>query len=123
MDKAQALHNFWSSFGLPAYDENSVPEDAVMPYITYEVATDSLGYAIALTASIWYHSFSWKEITEKTEEIATAIDAINPVGIKIDHGRLCIFRGSPFAQRMGDDSDKMIRRMVLNITAEFLTAH
>ena len=40
MDKAQALHSFWSGFGLTAYDENTVPDGAQLPYITYEVEGD-----------------------------------------------------------------------------------
>lgn len=32
-------------------------------------------------------------------------------------------RGSPFAQRMSDPNDDMIRRIYINITAEFLTAY
>ena len=40
MNKEQAIHFFWSQFGLPAYDENSVPDDAQMPYITYNVVID-----------------------------------------------------------------------------------
>ncbi len=123
MDKAQALHNFWSSFGLPAYDALTVPDDAQMPYITYEVATDSLGNSVFLTASIWYNNLSWKDVTEKSEQIAKAIYDLYPSGIKINDGRLYISKGSPFAIRMNDDTDKMIRRIVLNIVAEFLTAY
>ena len=41
MTAEQTLHSFWSSFGLTAYDENSVPDDAVLPYITYSVSYDS----------------------------------------------------------------------------------
>mgnify|MGYP007057717663 CR=1 FL=1 len=28
MNKTQALHQFWNSFGIDAYEENSVPDDA-----------------------------------------------------------------------------------------------
>ena len=38
MDNEQAYRAFWASFGLNAYDENTVPEDAELPYITYEYA-------------------------------------------------------------------------------------
>ena len=31
MDKFQAQQSFWSSFGLTAYDENTVPDDAEYP--------------------------------------------------------------------------------------------
>lgn len=41
MTKAAALHSFFSGFGLTAYEENSVPDDAVFPYITYSLTTDS----------------------------------------------------------------------------------
>lgn len=123
MDKAQALQKFWSSFGLPAWDELSVPEDAQMPYITYETATDSFDNTVYLSASIWYRQLSWKDITKKTEEISRAIYDMNPIGTKIEGGRMVIFPDTPFARRMADESDRMIRRMVISITAEFLTAH
>ena len=52
MDKGQAIHNFWSQFGLPAYEENTVPATAGNQYITYSVQTDSLGSVLNLFG-IW----------------------------------------------------------------------
>jgi hypothetical protein len=121
MDKAQALHSFWSSFGLDAYDMNTVPTGASMPYITYEVSTDSLDNVVNLTASIWYHSMSWAEITQKADEIALRLSAGGQT-VKLDAGYLWITPGSPFAQRMDDPTDDAIRRIILNVQAEFLTA-
>ena len=43
MTKEQALYKFWISFGMQAYEENSVPSDATFPYITYQLVTDSIG--------------------------------------------------------------------------------
>lgn len=43
MTKEAALYNFWSMFGITAYEENAVPSDAKFPYITYQVVTDSFG--------------------------------------------------------------------------------
>lgn len=123
MDKAQALQNFWESFGIPAYEQTTVPESATMPYITYSVSTDSLGNVVNMYASIWYHSTSWKDISEKTEQIARYIVGMNPPSIKFDGGRLYIAKGTPFAQRMEDPNDDMIRRMYLNIQAEYLSAY
>lgn len=118
MDKAQAIYNFWAGFALPAYDETQVlPEDAPLPRITYETATDSFGQEIALTASLWYYSTSWKDITQKAAEISQSIGMGGKI-IRTDNGALWIKRGSPFAQRMGDSNDS-IRRIVLNISAEF----
>lgn len=123
MDKAQVLQNFWESFGIPAYEQTTVPESATMPYITYSVSTDSLGNVVNMYASIWYHSTSWKDISEKTEQIARYIVGMNPPSIKFDGGRLYIAKGTPFAQRMEDPNDDMIRRMYLNIQAEYLSAY
>lgn len=123
MDKAQALQNFWESFGIPAYEQTTVPESATMPYITYSVSTDSLDNVVNMYASVWYHSTSWKDISEKTEQISRYIVSMNPPSIKFDGGRLYIAKGTPFAQRMADPNDDMIRRMYLNIQAEYLSAY
>jgi len=117
MDKAQALYNFWAGFSLPAYDESVVPEDAPFPRVTYETNTDSFGTEIALTASLWYKSTSWAEITRKAAEISHYIGMGGKI-INIDGGALWIKRASPFAQRFADENDS-IRRIVLNISAEF----
>lgn len=123
MTKGQAIQAFWESFGLTAYDETTVPDDAPLPYITYSVKTDSFDNVVLVNASLWYRSYSWKEISEKTEEIAMAIIKMNPPSIKIDGGRLYITKGVPFAQRMREDSDDAIRRMLLNVNYEFLTEY
>lgn len=123
--KEQALQSFWSSFGLKSYDESTVPtgENAPQfPYLTYNVVVDSIGNPVALTASLWYRSSSWKDVTEKSEEIAQNIGYGGKL-VHFDGGAIWIKRGSPFAQRMADDSDDVIRRIYMNIEAEFLTAN
>lgn len=122
MTKGQALQTFWQSFGLPAYDENTVPQTAVMPYITYSVQMGNLDSVLMLSGSVWYRSSSWKEIEEKTAEIAKAVGEHAFYKTKVDGGYLWITQGSPFAQRMSD-TDDMIRRMYINLHGEFLTAY
>lgn len=125
MTKAQAMYNFYSSFGLPAYEENSVPTTdeggaPEFPYITYELDTDGFGSEVALTASIWYRTSSWSEANAKAEKISEYIGR-GGVTLSCDGGAIWIKRGKPFAQRMGDDSDNMIKRIYMNISVEFLT--
>ncbi len=122
MTKAAAIYQFWSSFGLTAYEENTVPEDAAFPYITYQLATDSFDRDVAATASLWYRGESWTAINAKTEEISAHIGLGGKI-IKCDGGRIWIKRGQPFAQNMGDESDDLIKRKYLNLTFEFLTAN
>lgn len=125
MDKWQALQAFWSSFDLPAYDENSVPDDAVMPYITYGGATDSWDYDVPMTASIWYRSSSWEAISLKAEQIAKAIaeNGYYCTPIMSGAGYMVIRKNNVFAQRMNDPEDDSIRRILLSIIVEFLTAY
>ena len=129
MDKAQALHNFWSGFGIPAFDETSVPDEQdradlygdAFPYITYTVATDSFEAPVTLNASLWYKSNSWADISKKTEEIAQKIEEAYPITTEIDNGRIFITKGRPFAQRMEEPNDDNVRRMYLTISVEYLT--
>lgn len=122
MDKSQAIHEFWSQFGLTAYDENTVPDDASMPYITYEVSIGSLDDSINMGGSIWYRSTSWKEISQKADEIEKTVNRNGYYISNINnHEYLYITKGIPFYQRMSDPADDMIRRIYFNLTAEFLS--
>lgn len=121
MTKAAAIYNFWNSFDIPAYEENSVPTDATFPYITYQLVTDSFDTDVQMTASIWYRGSSWVEANAKAEEISQTISQGGKI-LNCDNGKIWLKRGTPFAQNMGDDTDNLIKRKYLNITAEFFTA-
>lgn len=51
MTAEQVVHSFWSSFGLTAYDENSVPDNAQLPYITYNLSYDAFENEVAMSGS------------------------------------------------------------------------
>ena len=121
MTKSAAIYQFWSSFGLTAYEENTVSDDAKFPYITYQLVTDSFDREVPVTASLWYRSESWTEINAKTEEISQKISRGGKI-IPCDGGAIWLKRGQPFSQSMVDESDNLIKRKYLNITAEFMTA-
>lgn len=120
MTKAEALYGFWSSFGLPVYEEGSVPEDAVLPYITYPLMLGDWGQEIPITADLWYRTTTLLGINDKTNEIARRI-GLGGVKLSCSGGHIHLYCGSPWAQLMGDPDDDMIRRMHLNITARFNT--
>lgn len=119
MNKAQALHEFWSSFGIPAYESTTVNDERVGDfYITYDVKTDSLDRAVSMSASIWQKgTASWEDVTLKAEQISDALIQVKT--IPLDVGYLYITRGQPFAQRMADE-DESVRRIYINIMAEYL---
>lgn len=120
MNEAKALHEFWSSFGWKAYDEQTVPsedQNPEIPRITYEVTTDEFGEVVSLSASLWDRSYSWAAISEKAEEINSYIGR-GGIILRFTDGMMWVKRGSPFSQRMSDEDDT-IRRIVLNIEVEF----
>lgn len=121
----QAIHKFWSSFGLTAYDENSVPDNAKLPYVTYSVNVgDITSGPVTLQSSLWYRSMSWKEITQKSEEIRNYL-GIGGVMIEHDDGAIWIKRGNTFSQRAAagstqSEQDSSTRRVVLTVDIEFI---
>lgn len=117
MNKYQALNAFWNSF-LTAYDETTVPDDAELPYITYESGFDSFGGQLALTASLWYRDFSWKDISKKLSEIEAELKE-GGTQVRFDTGTLWLKKGQPFAQRMADASVDSVRRIIINLEAEY----
>ena len=120
MNEIQALHNFWSGFDWVAYDESTVPENADMPRITYNVSTANFDEPVALNANLWDYSRSWEQITEKAGIINDTIGLGGKI-VPFDGGALWIKRGVPFSQRMTDPDD-MIRRIYINIEVEYFTA-
>ena len=130
MNKAEAFHRFWSSFGVTAWDANTVPDEETMrdmgldpfPRLIY---TFSVGYwedgNILQSASLFYRSTSWEAITDKAEEIGRAI-GMGGVILRYDGGAVWVKRGTPFYQRMADPEDEMIRRIYFNLATEFLSA-
>lgn len=120
MNKVQALHQFWNSFGIPAYEETSVPDFAIMPYITYKNATDSLENIVLLDANVWYRSNSWVEITEKVDEIAKDIKEFGFKVLTFSGGYIYLTPGTPFAQSIEEASDHKIKKIYINVNAEYL---
>lgn len=128
MDKGQGLHSFWGSLRtdsgvpVPAYEENSVPDNATFPYVTYQKMSGGLEDILMGVGSIWTRSTSW----EQADELKTQLEKKFIRGgiiIRLDDGYVYITKGSPFAQGMSDDTDKIIKRYSINLAVEFLTAY
>lgn len=127
-DKAQALHDFWSSFGWLAIDEQSAYDEGVMEewgnpnkYITYEAAVSELDEPISLSADLWHRSTSWADIEAKAQEVISEIGYGGKL-VPYDGGAIWIKRSAPAYQRMSAENSFDIRRIHININAEFLSA-
>ena len=97
-----------------------VEDKPTFPYITYDAVVSNLGTPVAMSGSLWDYGTSWARITTKMAEIQSDLGRGGRI-IPCDGGAIWIKQGSPFAQRMSDDND-MIRRILINIEAEYLTA-
>lgn len=120
MTKTEALYKFLNCFGLPAYPDTSVPDKAVLPYITYEVKTGSFGSgAVDIGVSIWYKTDSEKIPNAKAEEISKAIGSGGKL-LVCEDGALWVKRGNPFCINQ-NTQDNSVKLRFLNLTIEFLT--
>lgn len=52
-DVLQALYEFWHGTGFPAYLEGYVPDDAMLPYITYSAAQGAFFEEVEAVATLW----------------------------------------------------------------------
>lgn len=119
--KAAALHEFFSSFGLPAYPVSSVPEDTVFPWLTYELITSAWEEGeVGIVVNLWYYTESEATPNAKAEEISKTI-GLGGATLPCDDGLIWVKRGSPWCQSLRDDTDPLIKRRYLNISAEYMT--
>lgn len=119
--KAAALHEFFSSFGLTAYVNTSVPDDVTFPYLTYEFISGAFNDTPAsITVNLWFFTESEAIPNRKAEEISRVIGQSGKL-ISCDDGLIWIKRGSPFCQSLTDDTDPGIKRRYMNITLEYFT--
>ena len=119
MNAAKAIFQFYNTFGLKVYDENSVPHDAAFPYMTYSLGFGGMNEPITLRMSIWYRSSSWNDADEKMLEISNRLGEGGTMRI-YDDGAVWLCKGVPFAQRLGDEKDDLIKRYIFNISANFI---
>ncbi len=121
MTKAAALHAFFNSFGIPFYTASNVPDDTIFPWGTYEAAFGAFGdEPLSITVNLWYRTTSEKIPNDKAMEISEAI-GLGGKAIFCDEGAIFLRRGEPFCQNLSDETDDLIKRRYINITAEFIT--
>ena len=120
MTKGAALQSFFNSI-MTSYAASSVPDNATLPYLTYELITSAWnGGEVGLTVNMWFRTTSEKEPNEAVDKLSKAI-GVGGVQFPCDDGVIWLKRGSPWAQSLTDETDKTIKRRYINVTAEYLT--
>lgn len=120
MDRYEAQYLFWSSFGVPAYEENSVPDvgEIEFPYITYQAVVSPFDNNVPVSASIWTRSTSWAEADTLADAVENALKSGGKV-LPYTGGIIWVTPRNPFAQSMGDPQDDQIKRKLLLATLYF----
>ena len=125
MDKFEAQHAFWSSFSVPAYEENSVPDEptlkelGVNQYITYQKANGIFGASAVINPRIWTRSESWNDADALELAVQQRLE-------KGDHrifysgGMIWATPEENFAQSIGDPDDPLIKGYRLAVRLQFL---
>ena len=120
MTKGAALQSFFDGI-MTSYAASAVPDDATLPYLTYELITSAWdGGEVGLTVNMWFRTTSEKEPNSAVDKLSKAI-GLGGVQLPCDDGVIWLKRGSPWAQSLTDETDKTIKRRYINVTAEYLT--
>lgn len=121
MTKGAALYRFFSGFCMPAYPSASVPDDAKLPYLTYDLVTGAWGgEPVSLTVNFWFYTDSEAVPNAKAQELSEAIGLGGKI-LRCDGGYIWLKRGSPWCQSLSDETSPTIKRRYINVTAEYLT--
>ena len=120
MTKGAALQAFFGGI-MTAYAASAVPDDATLPYLTYDLITSAWGDSeVGLTVNMWFRTTSEKEPNAAVDKLSKAI-GLGGVQLPCDDGIIWLKRGSPWAQSLTDETDKTIKRRYINVTAEYIT--
>ena len=124
MDRWETQYSFWASFGVPAYEENSVPDadEITFPYITYQGVSGGFNADVPVSASIWTRSPSWLSADTLADVIEAKLGGRNGGGYvqRHDGGGIWITAENNFAQNMGDPEDDLIKRKLLSVVLRFI---
>ncbi len=117
MNSAQVIHSFWASFGWETYDENSVPDDAGFPRLTYDIVKSELDDKTTMSANLFNKSSSWATLEEKAKQIEDYIGKGGKL-FKYDGGGVWITKATPFSRRTSESDT--VKQIVININAEYI---
>lgn len=121
MTKAAAIHEFFSSFGIPAYLNTSVPDyrEVDMPFLTYQyIASGFSGGSVFPTIQIWYKTSSEAIPNAKADEIYRRIG--EGILLECDDGFIKLEHGNPWCVSSAND-DTTVKLRQINITMTYYT--
>jgi hypothetical protein len=126
-DKAEALYNFWSQFGIKAYPSVMVPNEALKdlinigtPYLTYDIVLGEFEDNCYMTGQIYYNVLKQgiNPLVREQEYITNALKR-GGMTIRYSDGLMRVNLASPGAQIINTEKDA-IKKCVINIVVEYM---
>lgn len=108
---ANALKNFVSGFGLPAYATETVPKDVSLPYLTYPMTEPEWNQKSTFYIQGWYRTTDYSEMLEKADQIIREIGT--GIIINTDSGYMVIYPETPIVQTLVDGD---VRSFYINLS-------
>jgi hypothetical protein len=110
---AKALYTFWNSFGIPAYLEEHIPDDAQLPYITYTMVDPDWQENASIQGRVWYRSDNFTTLNAKVDEISNRIG--DGHSIRTNNGVVVLYKDINFAQIQPFPEDTLMRVAYINL--------
>lgn len=101
INTAKTLKTFFSSFGIPAYTLESVPNDVTLPYITYPLSEPEWDQQNSFYCQVWYPKNKLALLLGKADAIVEAIGTAKE--IKQEGGYVVLYPATPIIQILQDD--------------------
>lgn len=116
--RESAIYDFLNSFGIPAYASSATPDQAPMPYITYDLIIGDFNTEVSMAANVWYKSESEAAPNAKVREIEKILGTGGKL-LTYDGGAVWVKKGSPWCQSVTLD-DNSIKQRYLNFDLEYM---
>lgn len=108
---ANALKNFVSGFGLPAYATETVPKDVSLPYLTFPLTEPEWNQKSTFYIQGWYRTTDYSEMLEKADQIIREIGT--GIIINTESGYMVIYPETPIVQTLVDGD---VRSFYINLS-------
>lgn len=113
---ATALYGFLSGFGIPAYNSNTVPDEAALAYLTYPLTEPEWNTPGTFYVTVYYRNqTSNLAAIQKADEIVAAIG--EGIRIPCEGGYIVLNPQSPIIQALPPDGDVRAAYINLQINA------
>ena len=101
LNTAMTLKTFFSSFSLPAYTLESVPDTVTLPYITFPLIEPEWNEQANFYCQVWYPKKKLEELLIKADQIVAAIGTMKK--FEQNGGYLVLYPSTPLIQILSDE--------------------